>query len=203
MGYIYSPETVRRVIQLFPRDESEFNFIPTIHRIVLGISQQSLAEYLGEYNGSLNCSKLWGYTVFEWAALKKDHNALRSLLQFEENNRTRKSLAESVMFLVRCRPCLDVLLAMGANINVQPKVIRCGVLHNSLNLRLPRDFIVHLLESGADPNACTMPPVISTPLSMCSFGDRADMAALLISYGADVNFMTSTKMIAVSRNVPE
>lgn len=189
----FSDVTIRKVLQLFPKSENEFAPIPTLHRIVLGMSKQPLTDYLVKYNGPLDyATKLWGYTALDWAVMRNDHNALRTMLEYETDENTRKSLAESLMFRVNCAPCLEVLLATGPNINVASSK-GINILSHALNDRMPlgpKNYITQLLNSTPDPNTYDT-TFETTPLMLSSLGDQVDLAALLIRHGADVNFMSS------------
>lgn len=189
------PATVRKIQQLFPNAKDEIAPIPALYRIVLGISQQPITEYLSNYNGpSIFDTTLWGEGILLWALYRKNSSALSALLQYEVDESKRRLLAESVIPLGRCVPCINILRANGANINTLSTIGRSAIF-NAINDGSPYDFIVKLLEFGADPNSYSL-SFDQSLLMHCCFKDNTDLAALLIKYGADVNFITPKKKVA-------
>ena len=165
------------------------------HKIVLGLSLQSLEDELLLNLGDINAQDAMGRTPLAWAAAKGDTQAVTILLSYGADPNITDAQISGPLSNAAAQghtACVELLLEAGADPDPPlPKGITKGS-PLSVASRNCRDatLLKRLLDFGADAKTLTVEN--KTPLFHATRNDNASFAILLLEYGADINAMATT-----------
>ena len=165
-----------------------------LHRVVLGLSMESLEEVISMHPESINAIDARGRTPLTWAASRGDERAMSLLLDAGADPNTFDNYGDGALTHAAendRNSCVHLLLEANAEFTpVVPagKKLIDALIHTT-RYATKLSTLKQLLDSGADVNASTTEGW--TPLYNVARLDKVDFARLLLDYGADIN-ATST-----------
>ena len=166
-----------------------------IHRVVLGLSTDSLEETISMHPESINAIDARGRTPLTWAASRGDEHAISLLLNAGADPNTFDQYGDGVMTHAAENDrtvCIRLLLEANAElIPVPPAGKRLiGAAIHTTRYASKLSSLKQLLDAGADVEAKTMEGL--TPLINVARLDKVDFARLLLDYGANINATTTS-----------
>jgi len=159
----------------------------TIHRIILGLKQLSLEDYISQNAECINATDSHGRTALSWAAQRGMVGAVETLLRFGANPNLCTTRGHSpLMYAAEAREpgCLRPLLDHGADVT-QCDIEGQTALHYAAGHRGDLAFYRPLIEADADPNWKTIPRM--TPLTTVILEGFNEAMRYLVENGADIN----------------
>ena len=188
LGKAYEDETQLEMEQMFSdRECLEEMCFPTLHRIVLGLNNAPLENYIRQNPDCIDTTDSYGRTVLSWAAQRGAVDTVKLLLRFGANPNLCTGRGHSpLMYAAEARDpgCLRPLLERGAD------VTQCDTegqtsLHYAAGHRSDLAYYRPLIEANADPNWLTIPRM--TPLTTVILEGHDDATRYLVENGADIN----------------
>lgn len=173
-------------------DSSKFT---KTHKIVLGLSLQSLEQELLMNPDDINVQDSMGRTPLAWAAARGDTQVVATLLTYGADPNIQDVQLSGPLSNAAAQghtACVELLLEAGADPDpVPPKGIKKGS-PLSVATRNGNDPVLlkRLLDFGADANTLTAED--KTPLFHATAKDNASFAMLLLEYGANINAVATT-----------
>nr|KAK5432367.1 hypothetical protein LTR18_011124 [Exophiala xenobiotica] len=153
-----SSDIVESWRSLFDDEEYlESRIFPSLHKIVLGLSQDDLQRQLERSTSSIDQQDIDGRTALSWAAAKADLKAVNTLLKFGADpnvcsKRGHTSLSWSAQSPSRMRrDVIHALLEKRADVNWVDSYNRTPLVYSTSDVDDP-DSLRLLVESGADVN---------------------------------------------------
>ncbi|KAK2882614.1 hypothetical protein FQN49_000186 [Arthroderma sp. PD_2] len=173
-------------------DESNFT---QAHRIILGLSLQSLEEELKIHPDDIDAQDAMGRTPLAWAAARGDSHAVVTLLSHGADPNIMDVQISGPVSNAAARgytACVRLLLEAGAHSDPPtPPGIKKG---SPLNVaaRNATDILLlkNLLDFGADPDSSGTDG--DTTLIHAARTDNASFALLFLEYGANINYVSAT-----------
>ena len=165
-----------------------------LHRVILGLSMESLEEVISMYPESINAIDARGRTPLTWAASRGDEHAISLLLDAGADPNTFDNYGDGAITHAAENDrngCVRLLLEANAEFTpVLPagKKLIDALIHTT-RYASKLSSLKQLLESGADVAASTTEGW--TPLFNVARLDKVDFAEILLDYGANIN-ATST-----------
>lgn len=183
------PADIAKQLQLvFRLDEipEELEFT-TAHRIVMGLSELELGEYLADHPQEVNKTDLLGRTALWWAVRRDDevnslilldHGAEPSIANAAGRSPLHNAAAQGNLSLV------DALLSHGADVH-QKSFEGKTALQVVGVYGVKEDVLItkRLLDAGSDIDG--KDGYCRTPISLCCFDINLNIARFLLEHGAD------------------
>lgn len=175
---------------LFPEPNFDdlYGFSP-LHKAVLGMSNRSLQNILGNGEFSIDKPDCEGRTALSWAASRNDTEAVRMLLSYGADieiasRRRYRPVNEAAKSGLAC---LELLIAAGANVTAGHHHGFDTLLHVLLSDMAEEEIyeaVQLLLDAGANINVKDSSG--QTPLIRACYGNHTKSVKLLIERGADL-----------------
>ena len=189
LGRAFKGETQQEMEQLFNDREclEEMRF-PTLHRIILGLNQSSLEDYVSGNPDSINATDSYGRTALPWAAQRGMVGTVETLLRFGADPNLCTPRGHSpLMYVAEARNpgCLQPLLDHNADVT-QCDVEGQTALHYAAGHCADLAYYRPLIEENSDANWPTIPRM--TPLTTVILEGYNEAMRYLVEKGADINF---------------
>lgn len=173
-------------------DDSKFT---KTHKIVLGLSLQSLEHQLNEDPYEMDAQDSMGRTPLAWAAARGDRRSVVTLLSHGADPNITDVQYSGPLSNAAAQGhtvCVQLLLEAGAA--VEPRLPSGTKKGSPLNVaaRNTTDplLLKRLLDFGADVDQCSTDG--KTPIFHAARNENARFAILLLEYGADINATSAT-----------
>ena len=165
-----------------------------IHRVILGLSMESLGEVISMHPESIDAIDARGRTPLTWAASRGDEHAISLLLEAGADPNTFDNYGDSAITHAAENDrngCVRILLEANADLIPVPPAGKTliGAVNHTTRYASKVSSLKQLLDSGAEVDPCTLEGW--TPLINVARLDKVDFARLLLDYGANIN-ATST-----------
>lgn len=173
-------------------DNSQFT---KTHKIVLGLSMQTLVQHLSLHPEELNIPDAMGRTPLAWAAARGDQRNVVTLLSYgADPNITDSQLSGPLSNAAAQGHTLCVQLLLEAGADPEPPLPSNVKKGSPLNVATRNSsdplLLKRLLDFGADVNQSSTDG--KTALFHAARNDNASFAILLLEYGADINATSAT-----------
>ena len=158
-----------------------------LHKIVLGIVFDSLAQQLNTNALEVNICDNSGRTCLSWAAQRGDVSAVNLLLEHnaDPNIATPTGMAPLHFAVEALTPtCIAPLLVHGADPFAVDQTMHTA-LHFAVSYHDDEEYLLPIIQVGADLNAKTTYDY--TPLIFAICKGRVRAAACFLDHGADIN----------------
>lgn len=148
---------VAKLLELFPDEEEaeERRSLTYLHRIVLGQQHGNLEKIAEENRAIIDKPDGEGKTALYWAAARGDVKAVEALLKFGADPNCRDDIGQGPLraSLKAIEPdCMKALLATEAEVDITDNWRQTCLIAAHYYPR-PVQFVIHLLDHGADPDA--------------------------------------------------
>ncbi|KIW96183.1 uncharacterized protein Z519_03250 [Cladophialophora bantiana CBS 173.52] len=176
--------------RLFPGTEEletwEFSYV---HKVVLEIFPGRLADELQneQYRSQIHAVDSTNRTPLHWAAIRKDVEAVRYLLEAGSDANCRDSFNNTPLTFAASTgsvPILELLILHGANVHARTSK-GSQALHNASRHQRAIEPVKTLLRAGASLNSTN--DLGHSPLSGAAIQNRHEIGGFLLDKGADMN----------------